>query len=140
MTPPASSAAKPLTPVKNWENVPRKRSVDALVGDMISRLQLSPEKRSRISLGEPTYLPYDHSHDLLGAVITLQTTCEQLSQDVQQNRESLTHDLFQVSEQFTRDSQHQSDAISELVRETRGLREAREKSNTLLERQAINLE
>jgi hypothetical protein len=64
----------------------------------------------------------------------------QLNRDIRENRESLAHDLLQVSEHFTRDSLYPSDTISELVRETRGLREARERSNVLLKRQAINLE
>jgi hypothetical protein len=136
---------KPRTPVKEWENVPRPNKrcidhVDDLADDMFAVLQLSPEKRSRVTPGEPTYLPFDHSRDLLGAVVDLQHTCEELSHRLYHSQESLTEGLLQIKDEVARDRHHQSDVMSDLIAETRKLREIRERSNALVEKQLGQLD
>jgi hypothetical protein len=144
----------PVTPVREWDTVPVRSlspmdEVAQITNEITTAMFISPlspndNKRSRLALDQPTYLPYTHSRDLLKSVNTLQQTCEDLNYHFEENTNTIQHILTEevtsMREGGEADRQWITQILRELIHQTEITYAENERRNALLEEQNVILE
>jgi hypothetical protein len=111
------SSPKPLTPGRDWENVP----IAPYMTQAPEPMDMSEPRNRWMNYEEPTYLPYHYSRDLLLSVVTLQYSCDSLN-DQMEHLSKETHRGNKLKEREVEIFERLLDSIGETRDEMQELR------------------